>query len=108
MCRRLSFSPDGLLLITPTGIHRPPSDAPAKGSGAVASSSAQKTSSAAPAAVAGPAKSFCTHIYSRNQLSTPCLSLTGLDEPSVAVRCCPRLFKLAPSENASLIPGDYR
>lgn len=97
--RRLTFTPDGQLLLTPTGIHRPPSNV-------------------------SHSKSFCTHVYSRQQLMqnssanssatnsgssiSPCLSLIGLEDPSVAVRCCPRLFKLQQSASPSLIPGDYR
>eukprot|EP01038_Epipyxis_sp_PR26KG_P005152 gene5152-7172_t len=86
--RRLCFTPDGQLLISPTGIHKPPGS--------------------------DSSKSFCTHIFSRNQLQSPYLSLIGLEEPSVAVRCCPQLFKLIPYNtehplvNNHMIQGDYR
>jgi len=104
LCSRLTFTPDGLLLIAPTGIHRPAVDK--------ASSSSSAGSSADKAAHRGAAgaKSFCTHIFSRNALTTPCASLVGLEDPSVAVRCCPRLYKLLPSPSGAeaFIHGDYR
>ena len=42
-------------------------------------------------------QSFCTHIFIRSQLSFPAISLTGLEDPSTAVRCSPILYKLVPS-----------
>jgi chromatin assembly factor 1 subunit B len=39
-------------------------------------------------------RSFCTHIFSRAQLSIPIVSLVGLEDPSIAVRCSPVLYKL--------------
>lgn len=71
--RRPSFTPDGSLLITPTGIHRP------------VVSSAGSTSGGT---------SFCTHVFLRGHLQSPVLSLVGLEDPSVAVRCCPLLYEL--------------
>lgn len=79
--RRPSFSPDGSLLITPAGIHRP-------------------TESSAP--------SFCTHIYLRDHLNSPIVSLVGLEEPSVAVRCCPLLFETKNTAEGKLFNGAYR
>ena len=96
--RRLCFTPDGSLLITPTGIHRPPA------------SNLESVASINAGGYVG-SKSFCTHIFNRNHLSSPCISLVGIDEPSVAVRCCPRMFKLIPSTSEDckpLISGDYR
>lgn len=116
--RRLCFTPDGLLLITPAGIHRPPADkaaASATTSSSASSSVADKGRSGGPSSAsgaAGAAKSFCTHIFSRNALATPCASLVGLEDPSVAVRCCPRLFTLLQSPSGQVdtpyIPGEYR
>ena len=55
---------------------------------------------------------FCTHVFSRWDLSSPILSLAGLDEPSVGVRFSPVLYKLVTprpdTDPQSLIPGDYR
>jgi chromatin assembly factor 1 subunit B len=93
--RRVTWSPDGSLVIAPTGIYRPPATVTAKTSAGGAS-----------------ANSYCTHLFSRSNLSSPCVSLVGLEEPSVAVRCCPRPYKLVshPSSTsvASMIPGPYR
>lgn len=80
--RRLTFSPDGSLLFTPTGIHRP------------GSAFFLGSSNGANAPTSG--RSFCTHIFSRENLAVPRISLLGLKEPAVAVRCCPRLFKPIP------------
>lgn len=97
--RRLSFTPDGALLIVPTGIHRNPNSVSTKNKANV------------------NAKSYCTHIFHRDQLlnntcSMPALSLIGLDDPSVAIRVNPRLFKHVTSANnpdaISLFRGDYR
>lgn len=100
--RRPAFSPDGSLLITPAGVYRPlhPS-----------SSSADL---AAAAAAAGP--SFCTHVFLRDQLQSPIVSLVGLEDPSVAVRCCPLLYQPVDHAKASdgspaaepLFGGTYR
>ena len=95
--RRPAFTPDGSLLITPTGIHRPlttqsPEDA--------------RSSDAVP--------SFCTHVFLRDHLQSPIVSLVGLEEPSVAIRCCPLLFKRVVDNSnervvsGSLFEGDYR
>lgn len=97
--RRVSCSPDGALIIAPTGIYHPPG---------------AKASKAAPSST--PSNSFCTHLFARDNLTSPCLSLVGLEEPSVAVRCFARPYKLVKhsassgTENAplSMIPGDYR
>lgn len=105
--RRLSFTPDGALLIVPTGIHRNPLSATNKGK--------SSSSSTTPGGKSLNDRSFCTHVFSRQDFTVPCLSLTGLEEPSVAVRCCSRLFKLIGSEGegegqpvASLFRGSYR
>jgi len=93
--RRPDFTPDGTLLITPTGIHRP--NAPG---------------SKGPAADKDdPGNSFCTHIFYREHMSSPILSLAGLEDPSVAVRCCPVLFKLVRTGEAvptCMVAGKYR
>ena len=74
--RRPCFTPDGSLLLAPAGIMKP-----------------EKAEGNSPS----PGR-FCTHVFHRSDLSTPVLSLAGLEEPSVVVRCCPRVFK--PVEHA--------
>ena len=100
--RRPTFSPDGAILITPTGIHRPFQDttndenknASSNGSG---SSGRQLTSYIAPEMK----KSFCTYIFTRSQYAIPAISLYGLEEPSIAVRCSPVLYKMIESNASS-------
>ena len=75
--RRPTFSPDGMYFIAPTGLFRP-------------------VGSVAPSQTMSSRKSFCTHIFSRNHMVYPMISLMGLEEPSVAVRCSPILYKLLP------------
>ncbi len=103
--RRPCFSPDGNILITPTGIHRsishPLDDTKASGT--------SESNARNPAL----SNSFCTHIYSRDHLVSPIVSLIGLEDPSVSVRCSPILYKLVKSEESeanpsSVIKGDYR
>lgn len=65
--RRPCFSPDGNLLVTPSGLYK--NDADSK-------------------------SSFATHLYSKNRLSEPIISLAGIEEPSVAVRFSPRFYEL--------------
>ncbi|CAN0182978.1 unnamed protein product, partial [Ectocarpus sp. 12 AP-2014] len=65
--RRLSWSPDGAFLITPTAQHW--------------DAATRQTQ-------------FCTHLFTRGQFAKPAICLLGLTKPSVAVRCNPRLFTL--------------
>jgi hypothetical protein len=123
--RRPTFTPDGNLVIAPTGIHRPipiPESLKGRSTEEGVEETPDKTRSRPEA---GESKGkFCTHIFSRYDLTTPVMSLTGLEEPSVAVRCSPVLYKLvATPEDATqetdassgqsyqgkaMIPGDYR
>ena len=93
--RRPAFTPDGLLLITPMGIFHP------------AVSGALGTAAGV---------SYCTHVYSRACFTPghitaaggnccPIYSLVGLDEPSVAVRCNPRLFRPVPEPDGVSTPS---
>lgn len=118
--RRLSFSPDGALLVTPTGIHRPTS----AGTRKQASSTNGITSSSSNInnKPSSNSQTYCTHIYSRGYLNSPYVSLVGLEDPSIVVRFYDRPYKLlrptattgedvvvsTPSSFFSVIPGDYR
>ncbi|KAG0572873.1 hypothetical protein KC19_VG131500 [Ceratodon purpureus] len=65
--RRLAWSPDASLLIVPSGLYKMAHDAP----------------------------SFnMTYIYSRKDLSRPCIHLPAPSKPVVAVRFCPAIFAL--------------
>lgn len=81
--RRLAFSPDGQLIITPSGV----------------------------AEIEGAPKPLnTTYIYSRFSLKQPAVILPSPDQYTVAVRCCPLLFELREHDenNVSVIPLPYR
>ncbi len=103
--RRPSFSPDGMLLITPTGVNRPMSN-PNLGKEDFDPAPSGASSSGASGG------SFCTHVYARDHLQSPVLSLVGLEDPSVAVRCSPVLYEFISLPDEQLPPtvfrGDYR
>ena len=93
--RRLAFSPDGNLLVAPTGTFKP--------------SPLDKSTFAH---VDNLEPSFCTHIFTRDQFATPAMSpavsLVGLEEPSVAVKFSPVLYRPIAGDAAELFPGKYR
>lgn len=81
--RRLSFSPDGNLIVTPSGV----------------------------AEIEGVPKPLnTTYIYTRNSLKQPALTLPSPDQYTVAVRFCPQYFKLRPhpDNKPPIIPLPYR
>ncbi|XP_065089218.1 chromatin assembly factor 1 subunit B [Ochlerotatus camptorhynchus] len=81
--RRLSFSPDGNLIVTPSGI----------------------------AEIEGISKPLnTTYIYTRNSLKHPAITLPSPDQYTVAVRFCPQYFKLRPhpENKPPVIPLPYR
>ncbi|KXJ83040.1 hypothetical protein RP20_CCG009652 [Aedes albopictus] len=81
--RRLSFSPDGNLIVTPSGV----------------------------AEIEGVPKPLnTTYIYTRNSLKQPAITLPSPDQYTVAVRFCPQYFKLRPHPESKppIIPLSYR
>lgn len=92
---RLSFSPDGSLLVVPTGVHRH-----------------LKGSSTTPSSSNNNHRSYATHIFVRDNWQTPAASLIGAEEPSVGVRFCPKPFQLLNDSNSVFSPpmfhGNYR
>lgn len=64
-CRRLTFTPDGSLLLVPAGIVEPPGEAPVN----------------------------VVHVFSRHDLSKPVFCMPT-ENYAVAIRCCPRRFCL--------------
>jgi hypothetical protein len=109
--RRLSFSPDGSLLIVPAGVYRPQPQSSSSTTGGAKALPSPSSSSTSSNNNINSALSYCTHIFKRGHFSTPVLSLMGPDDPSVAIRCCPRLFKLMKNKNGdveSLFEGKYR
>jgi hypothetical protein len=85
---RLSFSPDGSLLVVPTGVHR--NLKPTNG--------ASGTSS----------RTYATHVFVRDFWQTPAITLTGMEEPSVGIRFCPKPFQMLPSTEPPLFQAAYR
>ena len=82
--RRLSFSPDGELIVIPSGVID-------------LDSSSEKPLNT-------------TYIYTRNSLKTPSIVLPSPDQYTVAVRFCPMLFELRKNKNDQkpIIPLPYR
>uniref|UniRef100_A0A1Q3EVG6 Putative chromatin assembly factor 1 subunit b n=1 Tax=Culex tarsalis TaxID=7177 RepID=A0A1Q3EVG6_CULTA len=81
--RRLTFSPDGNLIVTPSGV----------------------------AEIEGVPKPLnTTYIYTRNSLKQPAITLPSPDQYTVAVRFCPLYFKLRPHADGKppVIPLGYR
>ena len=70
--RRLSYSPDGRILVVPSGQYH---------------SDADKIVN-------------CTYVFSRTCLTKPVLYLPTLDKPSILVRFNPRLYELEPNRSA--------
>ena len=96
--RRPSFTPDGELFIAPTGVYKHMGDA------------SNALDAEVPINIGK--KSFCTHIFSRRKMTVPIASLTGLEDPSISVKCNPILFKMKDygddDTQTPMIPGKYR
>ncbi|KAF8560536.1 hypothetical protein P879_07837 [Paragonimus westermani] len=97
--RRLSFSPDGLLLICPSGNLE---EAVFAGSVAAAASLATNVTSAPqsdPSVSAIPivAPQHAAHLFLRSNFSRPAVSLPTGPKPVVTVRFCPQPFQLRPT-----------
>ncbi|KAK0091062.1 hypothetical protein PV326_003810 [Microctonus aethiopoides] len=80
--RRLTFTNDGLLLIVPSGIIEP-------------EESTERPLNA-------------TIIFSRHNVKEPIMILPTLDEPTIAVRCCPVNYELRDDGPVSIIALPYR
>ncbi|XP_059614932.1 chromatin assembly factor 1 subunit B isoform X2 [Phlebotomus argentipes] len=79
--RRLTFSPDGELIVTPAGVNE--------------GDESRKASNT-------------TYVYTRNSLKQPTIVLPSLEHHTVAAKFCPTLFELKPFEAAPVIPLPYR
>lgn len=67
--RRLSWSPDGELLLAPCGVVESETDSKI---------------------------THCTYVFSRTDFTKPALCLPSKDKYTIAVRCCPIFFELRP------------
>ncbi|XP_051161222.1 chromatin assembly factor 1 subunit B [Leptopilina boulardi] len=80
--RRLTYTPDGTLIIAPSGIIEP-----------------QETTDKIANA---------TIVFSRHNLKEPVMILPSSEEQTIAVRCCPLYFQLREDGPKSVIPLPYR
>ncbi|KAI0357740.1 WD40 repeat-like protein [Trametes cingulata] len=97
--RRLTFSPDGGLLLTPAGQFEDPSVIPATTSKSGESSRGRKGH---PNASDSKDSSSSVYIYSRANFARPPIArLPGHKKASVAVRFSPVLYELRPNVSAS-------
>ncbi|KAA3675532.1 chromatin assembly factor 1 subunit B, partial [Paragonimus westermani] len=99
--RRLSFSPDGLLLICPSGNLE---EAVFAGSVSTAASLATNVTSAplsdsSVSAIPIVAPQHAAHLFLRSNFSRPAVSLPTGPKPVVTVRVCPQPFQLRPTTN---------
>ncbi len=76
--RRLSWTPDGSMLIAPAGSHTKVK------------------------------KEFCAFVFLRGQYTIPAMCLPTSGRPAVAIRCCPRFFKLCKEHGSPLTDLKYR
>lgn len=120
--RRLSFSPDGGLLVTPSGLFDPPPppasptvnlSSPRKSPAALNSTSATATAAAAVAASSspqlGPANKSAVYLYARGNFArsnSPIAVLPGHKTATLVVRFSPILYELRRTPRASLGADD--
>ncbi|ORZ04080.1 WD40-repeat-containing domain protein [Lobosporangium transversale] len=84
--RRLTFTPDGSMLLTPAGLYKAPVNRPAT----------TKDDDASPTTQVPELETKNTvYVYARRDLSKgPVAHLPGQKKPSVAIRCSPVLYEL--------------
>ena len=93
--RRLSFSPDGALLITPAGLNK------------VVDSTSSSTMSEVDEN--GEELSNCAYIYPRNtMLKYPIGFIGNYPKPSIAIRWCPMLYQKRSNYTPSAFTLPYR
>lgn len=101
-CRRLSFSPDGLVLFTPCGLLELNEPSPP------VAVDENKEPAAPVLSKKENKKMNATYAFTRNQhFAKPVVYYPSADRYSVAVRCCPVLFELR-SGQPSLYDIPYR
>jgi chromatin assembly factor 1 subunit B len=90
--RRCSFTPDGNLLLTPTGL--------LKDTNLESNSSNNSNNSN---------NNYCVFVYARNQLnSKPLLALPGHKRPTIAIKCNPNRYKLIEDDITPWLQVSYR
>ena len=101
--RRLAWSPDGLLLITPSGIFRE-TNSGGTGSSSSSSSTTMETGTDLEIVVNKPVyrrSQFVSYVFTRHDLTKPALVLPHGTHASVAVRFCPQLYALWEEEESN-------
>ena len=101
--RRAAWTPDGALLLAPTGVARG-ADAGAAAAAAAAAEPKQHPQSPSPPTAPSVA-AFGTHVFARSALDKPAAFLPSCGKPPIAVRCCPRLFARKPEPEAGAAAG---
>lgn len=91
--RRLSFSPDGALLITPAGLNKL-TDSTNSNTTPLPTSATTATNNGGDMDENGEELSNCAYIYPRNTMLKYPIGLIGnYPKPSIAIRWCPMLFQ---------------
>ncbi|KAI0267499.1 WD40-repeat-containing domain protein [Gloeopeniophorella convolvens] len=108
--RRLTFSPDGGLLLTPAGQFEDPSVVPARAaSGAGAGKPEEPRGRKGHPDTANPNSASSVFIYSRaNFARAPVAQLPGHKKASVAVKFSPILYELRPGVWGPDVPADTK
>ncbi len=107
--RRLTFSPDGALLLTPAGHFEDPSVIPNKSSNPSSKKEDPPIQSAKKPSGDGGSSSSSVFIYSRANLAKPPIAqLPGHKSASVAVRFSPVLYELRPNVTAPRSAADAK
>ncbi|KAG0309524.1 hypothetical protein BGZ97_013042 [Linnemannia gamsii] len=101
--RRLSFTPDGSMLITPAGQYRAP----------IQRTTTQKDDESSTATAAPQSSELemrnTAYIYARRDFGRgPVAHLPGHKKPSVAIKCSPVLYELRPIQPAGPSSSYYR
>ncbi|EJD01898.1 WD40 repeat-like protein [Fomitiporia mediterranea MF3/22] len=105
--RRLTFSPDGALLLTPSGHFEDPSNIASLMAGE--SSSRGRRGNPADSTLTDPTSASSVFIYSRANFARPPIAqLPGHKKASVAVRFSPVLYDLRPGVTGAQAPPEPR
>ncbi|KAI7862254.1 WD40-repeat-containing domain protein [Spinellus fusiger] len=109
--RRLWFSPDGALLLTPSGLCKSGVDANVSADEVVESAAPPASTTAAATAGMDTHDDFqnCAYFYARNSLSKyPIAYNSNHPKPSIAIRWCSKPYELRSQLNKSVFGLPYR
>ena len=107
--RRLTFSPDGALLLTPAGQFEDPSVLPTSSRPPKSDEPSRGRKSTPNSELAAPASASSVYIYSRANFARPPIAqLPGHKKASIAVKFSPILYELRPGGSGSDAPVEPR